>query len=85
MADKTKQRYGYPQAIGAIDGTHIPVTAPEDGKSDYICRKGYPAIVLQEVADCKYTYRDVLHQVLLMTHSFIADRHFPILYPLTCQ
>ena len=78
LADETKQRYGYPQAIGAIDGTHIPVTAPEDGKSDYICRKGYPSIVLQAVADCRYTFRDVYANTPGATHDASVYRRSPL-------
>ena len=49
----------YPQAIGAIDGSHIPINAPLDGKADYLCRKGYPSIVLQAVVDTHIKFRDV--------------------------
>lgn len=59
MADYIEQKYKYPQAIGAIDGSHIPVNPPADGKADYLCRKGYPSIVLQAVVDGYYKFRDV--------------------------
>ncbi|XP_067948704.1 uncharacterized protein [Watersipora subatra] len=59
MAAFIEQNYKYPQAIGAIDGSHIPVKPPLDGKADYICRKGYPSIVLQGVVDGHYRFRDV--------------------------
>ena len=59
MADYIEQHYKYPQAIGAIDGSHIPVLPPADGKADYLCRKCYPAIVLQAVVDGYYRFRNV--------------------------
>jgi len=37
--------------MGAIDGTHIPVTAPSEGKKDYTNRKGWDSMVLQAVVD----------------------------------
>ena len=41
-----------PKAL-AIDGTHIPVTAPFDGYRDYVNRKGWTSIILQAVCDDK--------------------------------
>ena len=31
IAQRWKQRFCFPQAYGAIDGTHVPVTAPFEG------------------------------------------------------
>ena len=49
LADETRRKYGYPQGIGAIDGSHIALSALADGYSDFICRKQYTSIVLQAV------------------------------------
>lgn len=51
-----RNKSGIPQILGAIDGTHIPVTAPSDGHADYINRKGWTSVVLQAVVDCNYKY-----------------------------
>ena len=59
IAEEIEANHGYPQAIGAIDGSHIPVTGPADGMSDYICRKGWPSIVLQAVVDNHFLFRDI--------------------------
>ncbi|XP_067947560.1 uncharacterized protein [Watersipora subatra] len=59
MAAFIEKNYKCPQAIGAIDGSHIHVKPPLDEKADYICRKGYPSIVLQGVVDGHYRLRDV--------------------------
>ena len=47
---------GMPQAIGAIDGTHIPIKAPKENPGDYYNRKGFHSVVLQAVVDHKCRY-----------------------------
>ncbi len=42
---------GMPQCAGAIDGTHIHVTPPEEQQANYLNRKGFHSIVLQAVCD----------------------------------
>lgn len=44
-------RTGLPQIIGAIDGSHIPISPPKEGGSDFINRKGWPSINLQALVD----------------------------------
>lgn len=38
--------HGFPQCVGAVDGTHIEILAPEDCTKDYYNRKGYHSITL---------------------------------------
>jgi len=42
-----KNRYGFPKVIGAIDGTHIKITAPKVNPESYVNRKGFHSIQLQ--------------------------------------
>ncbi|XP_077340586.1 uncharacterized protein LOC143984150 [Lithobates pipiens] len=53
VADYFENRWGLPQCIGAIDGSHIPIIAPREYYTDYFNRKGWHAIILQGVVDGK--------------------------------
>lgn len=78
MADYIERHYKYPQAIGAIDGTHIPILPPADGKADYLCRKGYPSIVLQAVVDGFYRFRDVYANTAGAAHDSTVFARSPL-------
>lgn len=39
--------YGVPGVIGAIDGTHIKITASHEHSDSYVNRKGFHSIQLQ--------------------------------------
>ncbi|CAM4691416.1 unnamed protein product, partial [Caretta caretta] len=44
---------GFPNCGGAVDGTHIPILAPEHEAGEYINCKGYFSIVLQALVNHK--------------------------------
>lgn len=54
ISAKFEEKSGVPLVIGAIDGTHIPVTPPLDGYRDFINRKNWPSLVLQGLVDADY-------------------------------
>ena len=78
MAEYIQSQYKYPQAIGAIDGTHIPVRPPLDGKAEYICRKGWPSIVLQAVVDGHYKFRDIYANTAGAAHDSTVFNRSPL-------
>ncbi|KAK9979860.1 hypothetical protein ABG768_013268 [Culter alburnus] len=51
MATYFERRWGLPQCVGAIDGSHIPILGPEDYHKEYFNRKGWHSIILQAVVD----------------------------------
>ncbi|XP_075786847.1 uncharacterized protein LOC142829677 [Pelodiscus sinensis] len=48
-----------PQLWGAIDGTHIPIRAPEHQASRYVNRKGYFSMILQALCDHRGQFTDI--------------------------
>lgn len=64
-----------PNIIGAIDGSHIPVTAPHVGFRDFVNRKGWPSVILQAVVDHRGLFRDITCQHPGSCHdaSVLAD------------
>ena len=50
------KKYGFPNVIGSIDGSHIRVTSQSFCNENYINRKGFPSVVLQSVCDHKYKF-----------------------------
>ena len=51
---------GIPKALGALDGTHIPIVAPNvDGKADYFSRKERYTISTQELVEENLIFFDV--------------------------
>ena len=54
-----EELWGFPQAAGAIDGTHIPIIRPEESASDYYNRKGFYSIIMQALVDHRGRFMDV--------------------------
>ncbi|XP_065423564.1 uncharacterized protein LOC135975661 [Chrysemys picta bellii] len=50
---------GFPNCGGAIDGTHIPILAPDHQASQYINRKGYFSMVLQALVDHRGRFTNI--------------------------
>ena len=59
FVDGFQHRWGFPQTVGAIDGTHIPIVWPQDSASDYYNRKGYYSILMQAIVEFRGLFIDV--------------------------
>ena len=51
--------WGFPQAAGAVDGSHIPIIKPCESASDYYNRKGVYSIIFQGLVDFRGHFMDV--------------------------
>lgn len=59
IADRLQTLHGYPQAFGAIDGSHIAINPPAVGLADYLNRKMFPSIVWQGLVDDRNMFLDI--------------------------
>ncbi|XP_053896366.1 uncharacterized protein LOC128843515 [Malaclemys terrapin pileata] len=66
---------GFTNCGGAIDGTHIPILAPEHQATEYINRKGYFSMLLQALVDHKGRFTNIVgwpgkvHDARVFRHS----------------
>ena len=56
VVDGFQRWWGFPQCAGPIDGSHIPVAAPELNHTDYYNRKGWYSIIIQAIVDHQYLF-----------------------------
>ncbi|XP_051918103.1 uncharacterized protein LOC127598335 [Hippocampus zosterae] len=52
-AAEIEASWGLPRCVGAIQGSHIPIIAPQENHRDYINARGWHSIILQGVVDGK--------------------------------
>nr|XP_047138803.1 putative nuclease HARBI1 [Hydra vulgaris] len=80
-----------PQALGFIDGTHIPIRRPLESSQDYFNYKGFHSISVQAICDSKGIFMDVdckwpgsLHDAKVFSNSTfnfkIISNSIPITY-----
>ncbi|CAG8712944.1 12447_t:CDS:2 [Rhizophagus irregularis] len=83
IAKKFKRKAGIPYAIGAIDGSHIPIKAPKEYPMDYYNRKGFYSIVLQAVVDSYGRFIDIFVGYPGSTHDSRIFHNSPLYYMLS--
>lgn len=78
-----KDTWGFPQCVGAIDSTHIPILAPSSHCNDYYNRKGWYSVICQAIVDHKYHFWDLyigqpgkVHDARVFANSPIAQACF---------
>ena len=73
--------WGFPQAAGAIDGSHIPILRPDESASDYYNRKGYYSVIMQAMVDFRGLFMDIyigwpskVHDARVFANSSLYQR-----------
>ena len=59
----------FPNCLGAIDGTLIPIINPHENEYTYVCRKGYHAINVQAICNAKLEFTNVVCKWPGSTHD----------------
>ncbi|CAN8016086.1 unnamed protein product, partial [Ixodes persulcatus] len=49
--------FGFPQAVGALDGCHFPISLPKEHATVYYNYKGWHSIILLALVDHRYRFR----------------------------
>lgn len=74
-AIRTKHEFyqiaGFPNVLGAVDGTLIPIIAPKDNEPEYVCRRGFHAMNVQVVADASLRFTNVVCKLPGSTHECV--------------
>lgn len=79
-----QNRNGFPGVIGAIDGTHIPIQAPQENPNAYINYKKFFSVILQAVVDGEGKFIDVFCGYPGAAHDRGVFNHFnPLLQEIT--
>ena len=81
IVDNFKTKWGVPQCVAALDGSHIPICGPKENHLDYYNHKGYYSIILQGLVDHRYCFLDVyigwpgsVHDAHVFSHSSLYSK-----------
>ena len=75
VVDEFKRKWAVPQCFGAIDGSHVPISAPSNLHTDYYNRKGWYSMLIQglvgwpgSVHDARVLARSALYNDIECNH-----------------
>ena len=75
---KFEEKFGFPQVIGCIDGTHLPILAPSQNEDIYVNRKNFHSINIQAICDANLKLIDIAAKCPCSTHNTFMWRRSEI-------
>ncbi|XP_029176982.1 putative nuclease HARBI1 [Nylanderia fulva] len=78
VMERFKRSCGFPNVIGAIDGTHIKIRAPPKDAQSYINRKGFHSINVQVICDSLGRFTHVYAGQVGSVHDSRVFRNSPV-------
>ena len=57
---------GFPQCVGVIDGSHIPIIAPKEQPEDYYNRKHFFSINVQAICDSRRRLSNYIVNIVVL-------------------
>jgi len=78
VMERFEKSCGFPNVIGAIDGTHIKIRAPVKDANSYINRKGFHSINVQVVCDSLGNFTHVYAGQVGSVHDSRVFRSSPV-------
>jgi len=60
---------GFPNVLGCVDGTQIPILAPKVNEHVYVCRKGFHSLNVQGICDAKLRFLNIVTKYPGSTHD----------------
>lgn len=73
-----KKTCGFPNVIGAIDGTHIKIRSPPNDTVSYINRKGFPSLNVQLICDSRGLFTHCYAGEVGSLHDARVFRNSPV-------
>ncbi|XP_038157732.1 putative nuclease HARBI1 [Cyprinodon tularosa] len=80
-SDQIGQNYRFPNVVGCIDGTHIPIIAPSENEADYVNRRSIHSINVQIICDAAHIITNVeakwpgsVHDSRIYRESTLSNR-----------
>ena len=69
-----REKYGFPNVLGCVDGLHIPIVAPSTNEPLHANRKSDHSINVQAICDADFRFNDIVVKWAGSTHDALIWR-----------